>query len=34
MTPELRALARTLITMSQLGSGTPLALMPFAVELQ
>jgi protease-4 len=34
LTPELRSLARTLVTMSQLGSGAPLALMPFAVELQ
>jgi protease-4 len=34
LTPELRSLARTLVTMSQLGSGTPLALMPFAVDLQ
>jgi len=34
LTPELRSLARTLVTMSQLGAGAPLALMPFAVELQ
>jgi hypothetical protein len=34
LTPELRALARTLVTMGQLGAGAPLALMPFAVELQ
>jgi protease-4 len=31
---ELRSLVRSLLTMSQLGSGTPLALMPFAVDLQ
>jgi protease-4 len=31
---ELRSLVRSLLTMSQLGSGTPLALMPFAVDIQ
>lgn len=34
LTPELRSLARTLVTMSQLGAGAPLALMPFAVDLE
>jgi protease-4 len=34
LTPELRSLARVLLTMSQLGGGEPLALMPFSVELQ
>jgi protease-4 len=31
---ELRSLVRSLLTMSQLGSGSPLALMPFAVDIQ
>jgi len=34
LTAEMRSLARTLVTMSQLGAGAPLALMPFAVDLE
>lgn len=32
--PELRSIARTLLTMSQLSAATPLALMPESIDLQ
>jgi protease-4 len=34
LAPELRSLARTLVTMSQLGAGAPMALIPLSIDIQ